>query len=104
MPEHTIRFDTLDSRTMKLPHELLRDGGRYVVELRDGDIYLSGNTAGLLYLAEILIQCAKGGFDPSFHVHLPLDSKDSGPPGQRSSDDSLVIFAAGDGTRGVIDS
>jgi hypothetical protein len=59
---------------MVLPQELLSSGGKYQIEIRDGDIYVVGNTNGLLYLAEVLIRCAKGKLVESTHVHLPLDS------------------------------
>src|SRR5688572_5965670 len=67
MPEYTVRFDApVDNRTLRLPHELLEAGGRYKVDLRDGDVYLSGNANGLLYLSEVLIRLAKGGLVESF--------------------------------------
>lgn len=97
MPEHTVKFDTpADTRTMTLPHELLAEGGRYAVQIRDGDVYISGNTSGLLYLAEVLVRCAKGGYVDSFHVHLPFDS-DAGPPTGEIRPE-LVIFAASEAT------
>lgn len=93
MPEHTVKFETpSDARTMMLPQELLAEGGRYSVHLRDGDVYISGNTSGLLYLAEVLVRCAKGGYVDSFHVHLPFDSEAGPPTGAIRPE--LVIFAA----------
>lgn len=92
MPEYTVKFDSTDRNTMHLPFQLLTQGGRYLVEVRDGDIYVSGNTDGLLYLAEVLIQCATGDFVETFHVHLPLDST-AGPPNPDEVRSDLVIFA-----------
>lgn len=95
MPEYTVKFETpADARTMRLPHELLSDGGHYAVQVRDGDVYVSGNTNGLLYLAEVLVQCAMGGYVDSFHVHLPFDSGAGPPTGVRPE---LVFFAASEG-------
>lgn len=92
MPEHTIKFDVTDRNTMHLPSNLLREGGRYRVEVRDGDVYVSGNKDGLLYLAEVLVRSAIGGFTETFHVHLPQDST-SGPPTGKGIRPELVIFA-----------
>jgi len=77
---------------MTLPYKLLANGGRYAVQIRDGDVYISGNTDGLLYLAEVLVRCATGGYVDSFHVHLPFDSAADPPTGEVRPE--LVIFAA----------
>jgi hypothetical protein len=93
MPEHIVKFDMpSDATTMMLPQELLAEGGRYAVQIRDGDVYVTGNTSGLLYLAEVLVRCAKGGYVDSFHVHLPFTS-DAGPP-TTAIRPEVVIFAA----------
>jgi hypothetical protein len=70
----------------------MANGGRYAVQIRDGDVYISGNTDGLLYLAEVLVRCATGGYVDSFHVHLPFDSAADPPTGEVRPE--LVIFAA----------
>lgn len=92
MPEFSLHFEVPDPNAIQLPAHRLQSGGRYAVELHDGDIYLSGNSEGLLYLAEVLIRCAKGGYADSFHVHLPLRS-DAGPPPATEVQPELVIFA-----------
>lgn len=93
MPEYTVEFETSpDARTMTLPHKLLASGGRYTVQIRDRDVYISGNTDGLLYLAEVLVRCAKGEYVDSFHVHLPFDSEAGPPTGEIHPE--LVVFAA----------
>jgi len=93
MTEYTVKFETSpDARTMMLPHQLLANGGRYAVQVRDGDVYISGNANGLLYLAEVLVRCAKGGYATSFHVHLPFDSEAGPPTGEIRPE--LVLFAA----------
>lgn len=92
MREYTMKFDPPDRNTMHLPVQLLRDGGRYLVQVRDGDVYVSGNKNGLLYLAEVLVQAAVGEFSETFHVHLPLDSA-AGPPSPVEARSELVVFA-----------
>lgn len=91
MPEYTVKFANPDRSTMILPTQLLRGGGRYMVGVHDGDVYISGNSDGLLYLAEALVQSAMGDFAETFHVHLPLDS--TGPQSLGEVRSELVIFA-----------
>lgn len=93
MPEHITRFDVPDKATMRLPYEFLASGGQYSIQQRDGDVYVSGNEAGLLYLAEVIVRCAKGEYVKGFHIHLPLDSGE-GPPTGDSIRSELVVFAA----------
>ena len=93
MPEHRVQFEVPDRKTMHLPYEFLASGGQYSVQYRDGDVYVSGNELGLLYLAEVLVRCAKGGYVDGFHVHLPQDSS-HGPPSGDDTRSELVIFGA----------
>lgn len=91
MPEYTVRFETKDPRSLVLPHELLDAGGRYKVEIRDGDVYVWGNRNGLLYLGEVLIRCAIGDLVDTFHVHIPQDSSESTV---EEVNDELLVFGA----------
>ncbi|WP_337170438.1 hypothetical protein [Gemmatimonas aurantiaca] len=93
MIEHTFRFEVTDPDTIELPADLLREGGRYRVDLHDGDVYISGNTNGLLYLAHVLVQCAKGGFSETFHVHIRQDSESRPPDGSGPPPAEVVVFA-----------
>jgi len=79
MPQYQLAFDVKKSNTIELPAELLALG-HYRLECEsDGSINLYGNRDGLLYVANVLIRCALGGYDPGFHVHLPTDSSADGP-------------------------
>ena len=49
---------------------------------------------GLLYLANILVQCALAGFTPGWHIHLRLDSKDATGPNVTCAPE-LTVYAAG---------
>ncbi len=103
MPEYTINFETPDPRSMELPYELLRDGGQYYVEVLSGDVYVSGNKEGLLYLAELIARCAIGGYEEYFHVHVSMNSTQSGRPSDTEGPISeLVIFAANSNPQPVV--
>jgi|HubBroStandDraft_2_1064218.scaffolds.fasta_scaffold2433971_1 hypothetical protein len=79
MPEYRVAFEVEKANTIHLPAELLADG-HYRVECEsDGSVNVFGNKNGLLYIANVLIRCALGGYEPGFHVHLPLDSSVKGP-------------------------
>lgn len=94
LPTHVIHFEATDPTTMELPQHLLTQGGRYTVEVKEGSVTIWGNSLGLAYLGEVLIQCAKGGYVQGFHVHLPLDA--SSPrhgPGQ-TAQPGLTLFVA----------
>jgi hypothetical protein len=91
MPQHTVRFEMKNPRSLALPHQLLDEGGKYKVEVRDGDVYVWGNRNGLLYLGEVLIRCAIGGLVDTFHVHIPQNSSQSTA---EEAQDELLVFAA----------
>ena len=91
MPQHTVQFEIKSPRSLTVPHELLEEGGKYKLEIRDGDVYVWGNKNGLLYLGEVLIRCAIGGLIDTFHVHLPQDSSQSTA---EEAKDELLVFAA----------
>lgn len=79
MPTYTVAFELRQADTLELPAHLLA-GGRYRVKTEgDGSVEISGNRDGLLYLAEVLVRCAIGGFSPGFHVHVPLSGDERGP-------------------------
>jgi hypothetical protein len=93
MPDYRVAFDVRKQNAIDLPAELLTDG-QYRVECEnDGSVNVFGNKDGLLYLANVLIRCALGGYESGFHVHLPLDSSASGP--NIDSSPELTIYAAG---------
>ncbi len=95
MPDYRVAFDVRRPNAIDLPAELLRDG-KYRVECEsDGSVNLFGNKDGLLYLANVLIRCALGGYQSGFHVHVPLNSSVSGPNVDSSPD--LTIYAPGAG-------
>lgn len=89
MPSHRFSWVVSDPSQMELPSHLL-ENGRYVVEVRDGDVYVFGNRDGLLYLAEVIARCALGGYAEGFHIHLPMDSR--AEPGEAA--DEIAVFAA----------
>jgi hypothetical protein len=92
MPEYRVVFETPKPNSMLLPHELLSAGGRYRVDvLPDGSVDVQGNRDGLLYLANILVQCALAGYYPGWHAHFRLDSNDHTPP---SAAPELTLYAA----------
>jgi hypothetical protein len=79
VPTYNIAFDDHRPDTLELPAALLA-AGVYTLEVEnDGSVEISGNRDGLLYLAEVLVRCALGEFVAGHHVHLPLDSRTSGP-------------------------
>lgn len=79
MPTHSIDFEVRRPDTIDLPVHLLESGKYEVVVDKAGGVEISGNRNGLLYLAEVLVRCAIGSYDPGFHVHLPLSSRTLGP-------------------------
>lgn len=92
MPQHCITFEPIDRRTMKLPSDKL-EAGRYVVQVEQGgSVTVLGNRDGLLYLAEVIVQCALGEYERGFHVHLPLSSNVHGP--NIDMQPELTIYAA----------
>ena len=91
-----IDFKVTDPNRIELPDRLLRDGGSYRIELRDGDVYVWGNQDGLRYLAEVLARLAVGGYAKTLHVHLPADSKQVGHPERAGEGPELIVFAADD--------
>ncbi len=58
-----------------------------------GGVNLFGNRDGLLYVANVLIRCALGGYTTGFHVHLPMDSSVSGPNIDASPE--FTVYAPG---------
>ncbi len=96
MPSLEIKFDVKDPNQIDLPNQLLRTGGNYLVEVKDGDFYVWGNSAGLRYLAEVFARLAVGGYTKTLHVHLPADSKLVGQPEKAHEGPELVLFAASD--------
>lgn len=94
MPKHEIRFEVKDQNQIELPAHLLRDGGSYSIEVRDGDLYVWGNRDGLLYIGEALVRLAIGGYTKTLHVHLPMDSSVAGDPIKSGESPALVLFAA----------
>ena len=94
MAEYVVRFDAAKHNTISHPRELLSSGGRYRVDvLADGSIDVYGNRDGLLYLANILVQCAVAGLDPGCHVHLRLDSVDDTGPNQTCAPEPTLYAA-----------
>jgi hypothetical protein len=93
MPGYTVSFEVRSPTEIELPQHLLSSGGKYGAEIRDGDIYVHGNAQGLLYLAEVLIRCATGGFAETLHVHLPLAYPMQDDSTERPGDE-MVVFAA----------
>jgi len=95
MPEYRVAFDVRKANAIDLPAELLTDG-QYRVECEsDGSVNVFGNKDGLLYLANVLVRCALSGYEPGFHVHLPMDSSVSGP--NVDAKPELTIYAPGAG-------
>lgn len=96
MPEYTVAFEVEKPNRIHLPAELLADDGQYRVECEtDGSVNVFGNKNGLLYVANVLIRCALGEYEPGFHVHLPLDSSMAGPNINASPE--LTIYSPGVG-------
>jgi hypothetical protein len=79
MPEYCVAFEVKRPNRLDLPAELLERGHYRVEADRDGSVTFFGNQDGLLYLANVLVRCALGGYTPDFHVHLPVDSSVQGP-------------------------
>ena len=94
MASYETNFDVADSKTIELPQHLLATGGKYTVDVADGGVTIWGNELGLLYLAEVLIRCAKGGYVPTLHVHLPLDTSMSSGGPNVTAEPELTVFAA----------
>lgn len=76
---------------MSLPYELLAAGGKYCVEVRDGDVYVWGNKEGLLYLGDLIIRSAIGNLAEGVHTHIPLDSSEKSKVEPSAE---LLVFAA----------
>ncbi len=94
MPTYTIDFCVPEPSTIELPQHLLRDGGKYAVEVKDGDVTIWGNSAGLLYLAEVIVRCAIGGHPSTLHVHLPQDGSVARKGPTVGIQPELTIFAS----------
>lgn len=78
MPTYTVDFEVGEPETITLPTHL--QSGEYLVRVEhDGSVEISGDRDGLLYLAEVLVRCAIGGYLPEFHVHIPLSTAERGP-------------------------
>lgn len=90
-----LTFDIPDGprEGVDLPTRLLVEGGWYELKVMNGDIYVTGNERGLLYLADVLVQCAKSDLPASYHVHLPIDSVLDGVDLTKAPDE-LVLFGA----------
>lgn len=98
MPEYQVAFEVRKPGWIDLPAELLTDGHYRVECERNGSVNVFGNKDGLLYLANVLIRCALGGYESGFHVHLPMDSSEGGP--NIDCKPELTIFAPGGGLDG----
>ena len=93
MPDYRIAFETSNPNTMRMPADLLKSGGVYLIEEGPSrGVQIRGNKEGLLYLAEVLVRAAIGGHSEDFHVHLPMFSDDGGP--NIDGRPELTIFAA----------
>ena len=79
MPSHSINFEVRRSDTIEFPSHLLTEGRYEFVVGEDGSIEIKGNRDGLLYLAEVLVRFALGGYEADFHAHMPMDSQVGGP-------------------------
>jgi len=97
VPTHTISFEVADPSIIELPQHLLREGGRYSVEVGAGDVTIWGNAQGLLYLAEVLVRCALGEHTLGLHVHLPQDASVMHEGPATSIQPELTVFAADPG-------
>lgn len=94
MPDYCVTFQVKTEHEMQIPDHLLEEGGKYLLKQEGPDVYVWGNTLGLLYLAEILIRCAKGGYAQGFHVHLPADRRAPVDIAEQAQRAELVLFAA----------
>ena len=94
MQRYCIDVDTSDPSTIELPQRLLQQGGRYSVEVKDGDVTIWGNSLGLLYLGEVLIRAALGGHPPTLHVHIPQDGSVLRRGPSTTVEPELTVFAA----------
>ncbi len=91
MPSYSITFDVRRPDTIEFPAHLLQSG-RYELRVGEGGgVELTGNRDGLLYLAEVLVRFAIGGYVSDFHAHLPLNSDEGGP--NVDSRPELTIYA-----------
>ncbi len=90
MPTHRISFEVSNPKVIELPAHRLRNGGRYSVEARDGDLYVFGNKEGLLYLSDLLAMLALGDYEKGFHVHIPAQ----GSLAAGETGDEIVMFGA----------
>lgn len=91
MPSHVISFEVGRPDTIDFPSHLLTDGRYEFTVGEDRSVEIKGNRDGLLYLAEVLVRFALGGYAPDFHAHLPLDSEVDGP--NTDNQPELTIFA-----------
>lgn len=92
MPEYTVTFDVPDDRTMLMPGAEL-SGGHYELKAdSDGNIDISGDRQGLLYLAEVIVRAAIGGYEPGFHVHLPARGVGTGP--NVNGEPEVIVYSA----------
>jgi hypothetical protein len=93
MGHYTITFPDEPRAGIDLPNRLLENGGWYELKVISGDVYITGNEPGLLYLAEVLTQAAKSDLPEQYHVHLPMDSILEGVDLNKVSDE-IVVFGA----------
>lgn len=93
MGQHTIDFPDEPRTGIDLPNRLLADGGWYELKVISGDVYVTGNELGLLFLAEVLTQAAKSDLPDQYHVHLPMDSILEGVDPNKAQDE-IVVFGA----------
>lgn len=97
MSEHIVRFSVISKTEVSLPDNLLRAGGKYAIEHKDGDIIVWGNTQGLLYLAEVFVRMAKGSYNEGVHVHLKASTLSTdGDLKEASVKPEVIVFAATD--------
>jgi hypothetical protein len=92
MPSYKIEFQVGRRDTIEFPAQLL-ESGNYEIKVgsADGSVEIIGNRDGLLYLAQVLVRFAIGGYSPGFHAHLPLSSAALGPSLQAAPE--LTIYA-----------
>ena len=93
MGQYTITFSDGPREGIDLPNRLLASGGWYELKVISGDVYVTGNEFGLLYLAEVLTQAAKSDLPEQYHVHLPMDSILEGVDLSKAQDE-IVVFGA----------
>lgn len=93
MIEYRVQFEEEGPDVVRLPLRRFVDGVYKVVADRDGGVEVFGNRDGLLFLAEVIVRCAMGGFSDGFHVHLPREGVAQQP--DTSGGAELTVYAAG---------